>query len=93
MENNHKYKQQEFAGHSVAGRVLERLQSHMLFHHAYLYSKDTEKGTGVVHVHILYDLNKSEDSNDQSAPVFAGLKLTLNIWWDNKKSDILPVCC
>ena len=72
MEINLNHSRQKFSGHGLSADLIKRLDSTMIFHHTYLYRKDSESGTGVVHIHIIYVIKESEDSEEVSAAVFAG---------------------
>ena len=88
MKSNFKYNEQQFAGHGLSKDIIERLQTSMIFHHAYLYSKNEEDCTGVVHVHIVYDLEVNDDGNDDSTPVSAGyFEIIVNL---NKFDGTIP---
>ena len=73
MKRNTTLSMQSFNGHVVASPTLDMIESEQVFYYVYLFSKDTTKKTGMLHIHIVYgNKAESEDDGADTSPLSVG---------------------
>ena len=72
----------KFLGTKFTESIRSYFNEHLVFAYAYLYSKDYSTGTGIIHIHIIYDTITTEDGFSKS--VSAGyFEQTVNLNYFN----------